>query len=113
MGLRHGEDHGGPADRRQGIRQFAPTAPNNPLKVAYPDLTAAAEEGLAAKTSEARQAAWKKMSRIANDKALGCGYFDHFDHVGFWAFNLKKVDNIVSTTNDVAVFRYRDAKIVG
>ncbi|MCM2393173.1 ABC transporter substrate-binding protein [Streptomyces albipurpureus] len=90
-------------------RKFAPTAPNNPLKVQYPELTAAAEEGLAAKTPEARETAWKKMSRIVNDEALDCGYFDYS---GFWAFNPKKVDNIVSTANDVAVFRYKDAKIV-
>ncbi|MYY07899.1 hypothetical protein GT204_03045 [Streptomyces sp. SID4919] len=91
-------------------RKFAPTAPGNPLKAQYPELTAAAEEGLAAKTPDARETAWKKMSRIVNDEALDCGYFDYS---GFWAYNPKKVDNIVSTTNDVAVFRYKDAKIVG
>ncbi|MFE9660801.1 ABC transporter substrate-binding protein [Streptomyces sp. NPDC005955] len=91
-------------------RKFAPDAPGNPLKVEYPELTAAAEEGLAAKTPEEQDAAWKKMSRIVNDEALDCGYFDYS---GFWAYNPKKVDNIVSTTNDVAVFRYKEAQVVG
>ncbi|MGW1978183.1 ABC transporter substrate-binding protein [Streptomyces sp. NPDC001889] len=91
-------------------RKFAPDAPGNPLKVAYPELDAAARAGLAATTPEARDAAWQKMSKIVNDEALDCGYFDYS---GFWAYNPKKVDNIVSTTNDVAVFRYKDARVKG
>ncbi|MFI1014926.1 ABC transporter substrate-binding protein [Streptomyces sp. NPDC020965] len=92
------------------IRKFAPDAPGNPLKVRYPAIDAAAAEGLAATTPGARDAAWQKMSKIVNDEALDCGYFDY---TGFWAYNPKKVGNIVSTTNDVAVFRYRDARVTG
>ncbi|MEU9608916.1 ABC transporter substrate-binding protein [Streptomyces sp. NPDC048057] len=91
-------------------RKFSPDAPGNPLKVDHPELTAAVQEGLDATTPEAREAAWKRMSRIVNDEALDCGYFDYS---GFWAYNPKKVDNIVSTTNDVAVFRYKEAQVVG
>ncbi|MEU5400087.1 ABC transporter substrate-binding protein [Streptomyces sp. NPDC005963] len=91
-------------------RKFAIDAPGNPLKVAYPEIDAAAAEGLKATTPEARDAAWQKLSKIANDEALGCGYFDY---TGFWAYNPKKVDNIKSTTNDVAVFRYREAQPKG
>ncbi|MER5495349.1 ABC transporter substrate-binding protein [Streptomyces sp. NPDC002490] len=90
-------------------RKFAADAPGNPMKVEYKELDAAAEEGLSAKTPEAREAAWKKISKVVNDEALGCGYFDYS---GFWAYDPKKVDNIVSTTNDVAVFRYKEVKVL-
>ncbi|MFI6284217.1 ABC transporter substrate-binding protein [Streptomyces sp. NPDC051018] len=92
------------------IRKFAPDAPGNPLKITYPSLDAAAREGLNATDPAVREAAWKKMSEIVNDEALDCGYFDY---TGFWAYNPKKVENIVSTTNDVAVFRYKDARVKG
>ncbi|MGW4205362.1 ABC transporter substrate-binding protein [Streptomyces sp. NPDC004726] len=91
-------------------RKFAPEAPGNPLNVTYPEIDAAVKEGVDAKTPEAQDAAWQKMSKIVNDEALDCGYFDYS---GFWAYNPKKVDNIASTTNDVAVFRYKEARPQG
>ncbi|SDI30974.1 peptide/nickel transport system substrate-binding protein [Sinosporangium album] len=90
--------------------KFAPDASGNPLKVEYPAITAAVEEALDAKTPDARDAAWQKITKIVDEEALDCGYFSY---TGFWAYNPKKVDNIVSTTNDVALFRYKEAKVKG
>jgi peptide/nickel transport system substrate-binding protein len=88
-------------------RKFAPDAAGNPLKLPYPQLATAAADALAAKTPPAQDAAWQKMSRIIDEEALDCAYFDYS---GFWAYNPKKVENVVSTTGDVAVFRYKEAK---
>ncbi|WP_326640543.1 ABC transporter substrate-binding protein [Streptosporangium sp. NBC_01755] len=89
-------------------KKFAPDASGNPFKVKYPEITAAVEEGLNAETPEARDVAWRKVTKIVYDEALDCGYFDY---TAFWAYNPKKVGNIVSTNNDVAVFRYKEAQV--
>ncbi|WP_329014218.1 ABC transporter substrate-binding protein [Streptomyces sp. NBC_00690] len=91
-------------------RKFAPDAAGNPLRIPYPQVAAAAAEGLAAKTPQAQDAAWQKMSKIIDEEALDCAYFDYS---GFWAYNPKKIQNIVSTTGDVAVFRYKEARPQG
>ncbi|MFF8958134.1 ABC transporter substrate-binding protein [Streptomyces sp. NPDC014894] len=92
------------------IRKFAPDAAGNPLKVAYPRLDASVEKGLDAETPRDREAAWQEISTIVDEEALDCGYFDYS---GFWAYNPKKVDNIVSTHHEVAVFRYKEARPQG
>ncbi|GII95995.1 ABC transporter substrate-binding protein [Sinosporangium siamense] len=89
-------------------KKFAPDASGNPLKIEYPEITAAIEKGLDAKTPDARDAAWREVTKIVNDEALDCGYFSY---TGFWAYDSKKVENIVSTNNDVAVFRYKEARV--
>ncbi|MEU0686139.1 ABC transporter substrate-binding protein [Streptomyces uncialis] len=91
-------------------RKFAPDAAGNPLRLPYPRLATAAAEGLAAKTPQAQDAAWRNMSRIIDEEALDCAYFDYS---GFWAYNPQKVRNIVSTNGDVAVFRYKEARPQG
>ncbi|MGW4202866.1 ABC transporter substrate-binding protein [Streptomyces sp. NPDC004726] len=91
-------------------RKFAPDAAGNPLKLPYPGVASAAAEALAATTPQAQDAAWQNMSKIIDEEALDCAYFDYS---GFWAYNPKKVENIVSTNSDVAVFRYKEAKPQG
>ncbi|MFJ4682645.1 ABC transporter substrate-binding protein [Streptomyces sp. NPDC091377] len=90
------------------VRKFAPDASSNPQRVEYPRLEAAVQDGLDAKTPEQQEAAWRELSSVVDEEALDCGYFDYS---GFWAYNPKNVDNIVSTEHEVAVFRYKEARV--
>ncbi|MFE4667214.1 ABC transporter substrate-binding protein [Streptomyces sp. NPDC056716] len=90
------------------VRKFAPDASSNPQRVTFPRLDAAVRGGLDAKTPEQQEAAWRELSTIVDDEALDCGYFDYS---GFWAYDPKNVDNIVSTDHEVAVFRYKEARV--
>jgi peptide/nickel transport system substrate-binding protein len=92
------------------VRKFAPDASGNPQRVVFPKLETAIKAGLDAKTPAEQEGAWRNVSRIVDEEALGCGYFDYS---GFWAYNPKKVDNIVSTKHEVAVWRYKEARIKG
>lgn len=90
------------------LYHYAPAGAGNPLKTVFPTVEAAVKEGLDAKDVAAQNAAWQKLMKAVDDEALDCGFFDY---AGYWAYNPKRVNNIVSTVGDVAVFRYIDAKL--
>jgi ABC-type transport system substrate-binding protein len=90
------------------LYHYAPTGSGNPLKTTFPAVEAAVKEGLEAKDAAGQAVAWQKFMKVVDDEALDCGFFDY---AGYWAYNPKRVSNIVSTVGDVAVFRYIDAKV--
>ena len=66
------------------------------------------KEGLDAPDTAGQNRAWQKFMKVVDDEALDCGFFDY---AAYWAYNPKRLSNVVSTVGDVAVFRYIDAKI--
>lgn len=90
------------------LYHYAPTGSGNPLKTVFPAVDGAVKEALDADSVDVQNRAWQKFMTAVNDEALDCGFFDY---AAYWAFNPKRVSNIVSTVGDVAVFRYIDAKI--
>ncbi len=90
------------------LYHYAPTGSGNPLKTTFPAVDGAVKEALDADSLDIQNRAWQKFMTAVNDEALDCGFFDY---AAYWAFNPKRVSNIVSTVGDVAVFRYIDAKI--
>lgn len=90
------------------LYHYAASGSGNPLKTVFPAVEAAVKEALDANDVAAQSAGWQKMAKVVDDEALDCGFFDY---AAFWAFNPKRVSNIVSTVGDVAVFRYADARI--
>ncbi|GII95932.1 ABC transporter substrate-binding protein [Sinosporangium siamense] len=83
---------------------------SNPYNVTHPSLDAIVERALAASGPEAENAEWQKFIKEVDDQALDCGFFDF---TGFWAYNPKKVDNIVNIVGNVATFRYKEARVTG
>ncbi|GII97304.1 ABC transporter substrate-binding protein [Sinosporangium siamense] len=81
------------------------TGAGNPKKVAYPALDKVVERALAAPDREAADTAWAEMTKIVNDEALDCGYFEQ---PYFWAFNKQKVENVNSTATVPAAIRYAE-----
>jgi peptide/nickel transport system substrate-binding protein len=92
------------------LYHFAPTGAGNPLRTEFPEIEAAVKEALAATTPQRAQAGWEKMTRVIDAQALDCGFFDY---TAYWAFNPKRLANVVSTIGDVAVFRYGEVKVTG
>jgi len=92
------------------LYHFAPSGAGNPLRTPFPPIDAAVQAALAATEPAAQDAAWRTMLKVIDEQALDCGFFDY---TAYWAYNPKKVGNIVSTVGDVAVFRYADAKVIG
>lgn len=90
------------------LYHYAPEGAGNPLKTVFPAVEAAVREALAADDVAGQNAGWQKMAKAVDDEALDCGFFDY---AAYWAYNPKRVSNIVSTVGDVAVFRYIDAKV--
>jgi peptide/nickel transport system substrate-binding protein len=90
------------------LYHYAPTGAGNPLKTTFPGIEAAVKEALAAQDAKAQNAAWQKMLRVVDEEALDCGFFDY---TAYWAYNPRKLSNVISTTGDVAVFRYYDVKV--
>ncbi|SKA81721.1 ABC-type transport system, substrate-binding protein [Agreia bicolorata] len=90
------------------LYHFAENGGGNPYKVKYPEIDAIAQKALNAATDDEADKAWQDMTQTVNDEALECGFFTY---TGFWAYDKKTVDNIVSTQGDVAVFRYKEAKL--
>ncbi|WP_084516405.1 ABC transporter substrate-binding protein [Microtetraspora niveoalba] len=82
----------------------------NPFHTAHPDLDATVEKALDATDREAESAEWRTLVKQIDDQALDCGFFDY---TGFWAYDPKKIENVVSTVGNVATFRYREAKVRG
>jgi hypothetical protein len=50
------------------------------------------------------------MMKAIDDQALDCGFFDY---TAYWAYDPKRLNNVVSTIGDVAVFRYSEVKVTG
>ena len=92
------------------LYHFAPAGAGNPLRTSFPPIDAAVQTALAATDPAAQDAAWRTMIKVIDEQALDCGFFDY---TAYWAYNPKKVSNIVSTVGDVAVFRYTDARVTG
>lgn len=92
------------------LYHFAPTGAGNPLRTVFPDIEAAVKDALAAPTAASQAAGWQKMMRVINQQALDCGFFDY---TAYWAYNPKRLANVVSTVGDVAVFRYSEVKVSG
>lgn len=90
------------------LYHYAPAGAGNPLKTTFPAIEGVIKEALDASDTAGQNAAWQKFMKVVDDEALDCGFFDY---AAYWAFNPKRVSNIVSTVGDVAVFRYIDAKI--
>ncbi|GII91518.1 ABC transporter substrate-binding protein [Sinosporangium siamense] len=89
--------------------RFAKNGPGNPYKVEYPELDKIVDNALKATDPKVEEAEWVKMMKTINDQAFDCGFFEY---TGFWAYNPKKIDNIVNTVGNVATFRYKDARIL-
>ncbi|SDI18515.1 peptide/nickel transport system substrate-binding protein [Sinosporangium album] len=87
------------------LYKFFPGGAGNPKKVAYPELDKVVEKALAAPDEKAAAADWAEMTKIVNDEALDCGYFEQ---PYFWAFNKKKVDKVDSTATVPAAIRYAE-----
>ena len=92
------------------LYHFASSGAGNPLRTQFAEIDVAVKEALAATTPATQTAGWQKMMRVINDQALDCGFFDY---TAYWAYDPKRVSNIVSTVGDVAVFRYSEAKVIG
>ncbi|MGH8765722.1 MAG: ABC transporter substrate-binding protein [Burkholderiales bacterium] len=92
------------------LYHFAPAGAGNPLHTKFPEVEAAVHEALAAPTTQGAQAGWEKMTRVIDEQALDCGFFDY---TAYWAYDPKRLSNVVSTVGDVAVFRYSDVKVTG
>lgn len=90
------------------LYHYASAGAGNPQKTTFPAVESAVKEALDADTLDAQNRAWQKFMTVVNDEALDCGFFDY---AAYWAYNPKRVSNIVSTVGDVAVFRYIDARI--
>jgi len=90
------------------LYHYAPAGAGNPLKTVFPGVEAAVKEALAADDLAGQNAGWQQMAKVVDEEALDCGFFDY---AAYWAYNPKRVNNIVSTVGDVAVFRYIDAKV--
>ena len=90
------------------LYHFAPTGSGNPLKTTFPAVEAAVAQALAAGDAAAQNAGWQKVIKAVDDEALDCGFFDY---TAYWAYNPRKLSNVVSTVGDVAVFRYADVKV--
>lgn len=92
------------------LYHFAPSGAGNPLRTTFPAIEAAVKEALAAPTPQRAEVGWKKMIKAVDDEALDCGFFDY---TAYWAFDPKRLSNVVSTVGDVAVFRYSEVKVTG
>ena len=92
------------------LYHFAPTGAGNPLRTGFPAIEAAVKEALSAPDAKRAAAGWEKMMKVIDEQALDCGFFDY---TAYWAYNPKRLQNVVSTVGDVAVFRYAEAKVVG
>ncbi|MCC6209903.1 MAG: ABC transporter substrate-binding protein [Burkholderiales bacterium] len=92
------------------LYHYAPSGTGNPLHTEFRAVEAAVKEALAATTEQGARAGWEKMTRVIDEQALDCGFFDY---TAYWAYDPKRLSNVVSTTGDVAVFRYRDVKVSG
>lgn len=92
------------------LYHFAPGGAGNPLRTVFPEIEAAVKEALSAKTAAAQSAGWLKMMKVIDEQALDCGFFDY---TAYWAYDPKRLSNVVSTVGDVAVFRYMDVKVTG
>jgi peptide/nickel transport system substrate-binding protein len=92
------------------LYHFAPSGAGNPLRTEFPEIEAAVKEALAAPTAAGQAAGWRKMMKAIDDQALDCGFFDY---TAYWAYNPKRLSNVVSTVGDVAVFRYSEVKVSG
>lgn len=90
------------------LYHYAPAGSGNPLKTTFPAIEAVIKEGLDAPDTAGQSRAWQKFMKVVDDEALDCGFFDY---AAYWAYNPKRLSNVVSTVGDVAVFRYIDAKI--
>lgn len=102
------EEDPGPLDYYQ--YHLAPNAPDNKFKVPHPELDKLAEQGMK-ETDEAKQnEIWKRMTKIINDDALDCGFLSL---TIVFAWNPKKVSNIVPTRFQPSVFRYTEAQANG
>ncbi|SDH38514.1 peptide/nickel transport system substrate-binding protein [Sinosporangium album] len=89
--------------------RFQKDGPGNPYKTSDAELDKAVERALAATEPKEQEAEWKNMMKSINDEALDCGFFEY---TGFWAYDAKKVDNIVNTVGNVATFRYKEARVL-
>jgi ABC-type transport system substrate-binding protein len=92
------------------LYHFAPSGAGNPLRTEFPEIEAAVKEALAAPNIQSAQAGWQKMIRVIDEQALDCGFFDY---TAYWAYNPKRLANVLSTAGDVAVFRYSEVKVTG
>ncbi|HEV3011625.1 MAG TPA: ABC transporter substrate-binding protein [Burkholderiales bacterium] len=92
------------------LYHFAPDGAGNPLRTVFPEIEAAVKEALAAPNAAGQAAGWKKMMQAIDAQALDCGFFDY---TAYWAYNPKRLSNVLSTVGDVAVFRYSEVKVSG
>jgi peptide/nickel transport system substrate-binding protein len=98
----------GPLDYYQ--YHLAPDAPDNKFKVPHPQLDKLAEQGMKETDPAKQNEIWKQMTKVIHDEALDCGYLSL---TIVWAWNAKKVSNIVPTRFQPSMFRYAEAKANG
>ncbi|TCO52272.1 ABC transporter substrate-binding protein [Actinocrispum wychmicini] len=102
------EEDTGPLDYYR--YHLAPNAPDNKYKVAHPDLDSVAQQSLTETDPAKQNELWQKMTKIIHDDALDCGYMSL---TIVFAWNTKKVTNVVPTRFQPSVFRYAEAKANG
>ncbi|MFI6503745.1 ABC transporter substrate-binding protein [Nonomuraea typhae] len=90
--------------------RFAKKGVGNPFQAAAPELDDLAAKGLAEKDPAAQEKVWQQMTKLIHDQAYDCGFFSR---PIVFAWDPKKVDNIVPTRSEPSVFRYREAKVTG
>ncbi|SDI43245.1 peptide/nickel transport system substrate-binding protein [Sinosporangium album] len=89
--------------------RFGKGGSSNPYNLGYPNLDAIVKKALEAPDRATEEAEWKNLIKEIDTQALDCGFFEF---TGFWAYDPKKVDNIVNIVGNVATFRYKEARVL-
>jgi peptide/nickel transport system substrate-binding protein len=86
--------------------RFSAQGSGNPYKVGVPELEKLAKQGLDEADTTRQNAIWQQMTKVIHDQALDCGYLSY---PVVFAWDPKKVTNIVPTRFAPSVFRYKEA----
>lgn len=89
---------------------LAPNAPTNKLGAGNAELDRLAHQSMTETDPAKQNELWQRMTKVVHDDALDCGY--HSLTIVF-AWNDKKVSNVVPTRFLPSVFRYAEAKANG
>ncbi|MFI0483550.1 ABC transporter substrate-binding protein [Actinomadura sp. 9N215] len=86
--------------------RFSAEGAGNPYKVGTPELDRLAEQGLNEPGGAKQNAVWQQMTKLIHDQALDCGFLSY---PIVFAWDAKRVTNIVPTRFAPSAFRYREA----
>ena len=96
----------GPLDYYQF--RFGPKGVGNPFKVEVPELDALAQKALTVSDPEAQNKVWQEMTKVIEDKALDCGFYELHTT---WAYDAKKLPVLPTTELRPSYIRYEDVKL--